>query len=112
MPSLTKRHLIIEITNKLSHLELTQAIVTEVIDQFLESVTNNLCTGEKVIIRDFGMFQVTELKAKIGRNPRDPEHDIHIPASAIVKFKAGKALKTKVARTLPVIREKRSSASE
>lgn len=112
MSSLTKRHLIVEITNKLSHLELTQAIVEEVIEQFIETTTDKLCTGEKVIIRNFGVFQVTEMKEKVGRNPRDPEKTIHIPASAVVKFKPGKELKTKVALTLPVIREKRASASE
>jgi nucleoid DNA-binding protein len=108
MPSLTKRDLIVDITNKLSHLELTQSLVTEIIDQFMDSVTERLCTGEKVIIRNFGVFQATEVKAKVGRNPRDPGKDIPIPACAVVKFKAGKELKAKVAQTLPLIREKRS----
>lgn len=112
MSSLTKRNLIVDITNKLSHLALTQSIVTEVIDQFMESVTEQLCSGEKVIIRNFGVFQVAELKAKIGRNPRNPDQDIPIPASAAVKFKAGKELKAKVAQTLPLIRELRAAAEE
>jgi DNA-binding protein HU-beta/integration host factor subunit alpha len=106
MASLTKRNLIVDITNKLAHLELTQAVVSEIIDQFMESVTEQLCAGDKVIIRNFGVFQAVELKAKVGRNPRDPEIDIPIPASAVVKFKAGKELKAKVAQTLPLIREK------
>jgi nucleoid DNA-binding protein len=107
MSSLTKRNLIVEITNKLSHLELTQAIVTEVIDQLMESVTDQLCFGEKVIIRNFGVFQAVEVKAKVGRNPRNPGKEIHIPACAAVKFKPGKELKAKVAQSLPLIREKR-----
>jgi len=106
MASLTKRNLIVDITNKLAHLELTQAVVSEIIDQFMESVTEQLCAGDKVIIRNFVVFQAVELKAKVGRNPRDPEIDIPIPASAVVKFKAGKVLKAKVAQTLPLIREK------
>lgn len=108
MPSLTKRDLIVDITNKLSHRELTQTVVTEIIDQFMETVTEKLCAGEKVIIRNFGVFQVSEIKAKIGRNPRDPGKDIKIPACAVVKFKPGKELKAKVAKTLPIIREKNS----
>lgn len=108
MASLTKRNLIVDITNKLNHLELTQAVVSEIIDQFMESVTDQLCAGEKVIIRNFGVFQAVEVKAKIGRNPRDPEKAIQIPASAVVKFKAGKELKAKVAQTLPVLREKKA----
>jgi len=108
MPSLTKRDLIVDITNKLNHLELTQSLVTEIIDLFMDSVTERLCTGEKVIIRNFGVFQATEVRAKVGRNPRDPGKDIPIPACAVVKFKAGKELKAKVAQSLPIIREKRS----
>lgn len=111
MPSLTKRDLIVDITNKLSHRELTQTVVTEIIDQFMETVTEKLCAGEKVIIRNFGVFQVAEIKAKIGRNPRNPSNpskDIQIPACAVVKFKPGKELKAKVAKTLPIIREKKA----
>jgi DNA-binding protein HU-beta/integration host factor subunit alpha len=108
MSSLTKRDLIVDITNKLSHRELTQTLVTEIVDQFMESVTEQLCSGEKVIIRNFGVFQVSEIKAKIGRNPRNPGKDIHIPACAVVKFKPGKELKAKVAQTLPIIREKKA----
>jgi len=108
MASLTKRNIVVDITNKLGHLELTQATVTEVLDQFIDTVTEQLCAGEKVIIRNFGVFQATESKAKIGRNPRDPEKEIRIPATAVVKFKPGKELKEQVAQSLPLLREKRS----
>jgi nucleoid DNA-binding protein len=109
MPSLNKRNIVVDITNKLGHLELTQAVVSEVIDQFITSVADQLCAGEKVIIRNFGVFQATETKAKIGRNPRDPEKEIRIPATAVVKFKAGKELKAQVAQSLPLLREKRAN---
>ena len=45
-------------------------------------------------------------KAKIGRNPKDPDKDVPIPARAVVKFKPGKEMKEQVARTLPLIRER------
>ena len=108
MASLTKRNIVVDITNKLGHLELTQAVVTEVLDQFIDTVTEQLCAGEKVIIRNFGVFQAIESKAKIGRNPRNPEKEIHIPASAVVKFKPGKELKEQVAQSLPLLREKKA----
>jgi|Laugrefabdmm15dn_1035133.scaffolds.fasta_scaffold16739_2 nucleoid DNA-binding protein len=108
MSTLTKRNLIADITNKLSHLELTQKLVTEIVDQFIDSVTEQLCLGEKVIIRNFGVFQVSEIKPKVGRNPRNPSKAIHIPACAVVKFKPGKEFKDKVSQTLPIIREKKA----
>ncbi len=112
MPSLTKRDLIVEITNQLADTEITQTAVTNVIDQLVEVVTDHLCRGEKVIIRNFGAFQASEIKSKIGRNPRNPEQDIVIPARAVVKFKAGKSLKEQVAQTLPLVREKTKTAKK
>ncbi len=106
MATLTKRNIIVEVTNKLSHKEATQAFVTEVLDCFIASITEQLCSGDKVVIRNFGVFQVNEIKPKVGRNPRKPEQAINIPASAVVKFKPGQELKEKVAKTLPIIREK------
>ena len=51
--------------------------------------------------------EVREMKAKIGRNPKDPGKDVAIPARAAVKFKPGKEMKEKVATTLHVIRERK-----
>jgi DNA-binding protein HU-beta/integration host factor subunit alpha len=106
MSALTKRDIVVDITDKLSHRELTQSLVTEIIDQFVETVTNRLSNGDKVIIRNFGVFQAHEVKAKVGRNPREPHKNIAIPASAVVKFRAGKELKAEVAKALPLLREK------
>ena len=35
-------------------------------------------------------------KARVGRNPNRPEHDVPIPPRAVVKFKAGKEMKAQV----------------
>jgi nucleoid DNA-binding protein len=107
MASLTKRDLIVDVTNKMSHRELTQVLVTEIVDHIIETISEQLSSGETVIIRNFGAFHVKETKSKIGRNPKDPKADVVIPARAVVKFKAGKELKSKVAKTLPIIREKK-----
>ena len=47
----------------------------------------------------FGIFAVKEVKAKVGRNPKNPGKDIPIPARSIVKFKMGKTLKETLAKT-------------
>jgi DNA-binding protein HU-beta/integration host factor subunit alpha len=47
------------------------------------------------------------MRAKIGRNPKDPSKNVPIPARAVVKFKAGKEMKEKVASMLHVIRERK-----
>jgi len=110
MATITKRELAINITNKLGAkgIELTQQDVLEVVQTLIDEVTDSLAHGDSVVMRNFGAFQVREMKAKIGRNPKNPGKDVPIPARAVVKFKPGKEMKEKVATTLQVIRERES----
>jgi nucleoid DNA-binding protein len=109
MATITKRELAIKITDRLGAQghELTQQDVLEVIQTLIEEITDSLAQGDTVVMRNFGAFQVREMKAKIGRNPKDPEKDVPIPARAAVKFKPGKEMKEKVATTLQVIRQRK-----
>lgn len=60
---------------------------------FVKSVEEALAGGDKVQLVGFGTFEVRERAARQGRNPRNPEEVIHIPASKAPVFKAGKGLK-------------------
>lgn len=62
-----------------------------------EAVAEALATGDKVQIIGFGTFEVKKREARVGRNPRTKQ-EIKIPASKTPIFKAGKALKDKVAK--------------
>lgn len=110
MPTITKRELAIKITDSLGSkgFSLTQQDVLEVVQTLIEEITDSLSQGDTVVMRNFGAFQVREMKAKIGRNPKNPAKDVPIPARAAVKFKPGKEMKEKVATTLQVIRERKS----
>lgn len=110
MPSITKRQLVSSITDKLG-LEgywIRQQDVQTVVQAFMEEITETLAQGNNVVLRNFGVFELREMKAKMGRNPKDPDKTVPIPARAAVKFKPGKELKEKVATTLHVIRERDS----
>ena len=80
--------------------------VRNVIQSFLDKMTNALSNGERLEFRDFGVFEVVVRKQKIGRNPKNPDKDVPIPARAVVKFKPGKEMKEQVAGTLAMIRER------
>jgi nucleoid DNA-binding protein len=110
MATITKRELSIKITDKLGSkgIDLTQQDVFDVLHAFIEEVIDTLAAGDTVVMRNFGTFEVREMKAKIGRNPKNPGKDVQIPARAAVKFKPGKEMKEKVATTLQVIRRKRN----
>ena len=51
--------------------------------------------GDKVQLVGFGTFEAKERPARVGRNPRTGEECL-IPASRVVKFTPGKALKEAV----------------
>ena len=110
MPTVTKRHLVISITDKLGleGYEIRQQDVQTVVQALIDEITDSLAQGNDVVLRNFGSFEIREQKAKIGRNPKDPGKSVPIPARAAVKFKPGKEMKEKVATTLHVIRERES----
>ena len=62
------------------------------INAFVETIQNSLKGGEKVAIAGFGTFDVSNRKARTGRNPQTGE-EIKIAASKNPKFKAGKSFK-------------------
>ncbi len=72
---------------------LTKKDAEAALNAFMKSVEESLMNGEKVQLVGFGTFDVRERKARQGRNPRNPEQVIEIPASKAPVFKAGKALK-------------------
>ena len=102
MSTITKRDLVMRLSNETG---LTQQEVFAVVQGALDAITEELAQGNSVVMRNFGAFQVREVKGKIGRNPKDPSKDVPIPPRAVVKFKPGKEMKEKVARILPSIQE-------
>ena len=66
------------------------------LNAMVESIQDALTDGEKVQLVGFGTFEVKDRKAREGRNPRNPEEVIKIPASKAVSFRAGKGLKDQV----------------
>ena len=76
---------------------LTKKDAERVLNATLETVTEYLVKGEKVQLSGFGIFEVKEREARVGRNPRTKE-SIQIPASRQPAFKASKSLKDTVAK--------------
>ena len=61
------------------------------------AIAEALKNGEKVQLIGFGTFEVRERAAKEARNPRTGE-TIKVEATKVPAFKAGAALKAKVAK--------------
>lgn len=68
---------------------------TEVVDAIFDTITQTMIKGDSVNISGFGVFRVSNRKAREGINPRTGEK-IHIAAKKAPKFRAGKTLKEAV----------------
>jgi len=65
------------------------------LDGVVSAVSDALASGDKITLVGFGTFSVGSRAQREGRNPRTGQK-IKIPASKVVKFKAGKTLSEKV----------------
>jgi len=71
---------------------LSKADAGRAIDATTSAIAGELAGGGSVALVGFGTFSVSHRAARMGRNPATGE-SIHINASNVPKFKAGKALK-------------------
>lgn len=67
--------------------------VRQVIQSFLDSVTEHLSEGFRLKFRDFGVFEIVERKQKKGRNPKKPKQEIIIPPKRVAKWTPGKKIR-------------------
>ena len=67
------------------------------VNAVLDTVADTLAQGDKVQLIGFGSFETKTREARMGRNPKTKE-PIEIPATKAPVFKAGKALKDRVAK--------------
>lgn len=74
---------------------LTKKDVEKTISALIESIQETLAKGDKVQLVGFGTFEIRERAARKGRNPQTGE-EIHIEATKVPVFKAGKSLRDAV----------------
>ena len=73
----------------------TKADTEQMLEAFLDRLTNALTAGERVDLRGFGIFEAKTTKARTGRNPATGEK-IEIPASRRASFRPSKELKNRL----------------
>ena len=78
-----------------SRADMSKAEAGRAVDAVLGSVGDALGNGNSVSLVGFGTFSVRHRAARMGRNPQTGA-SMHIAASKVPGFKAGKGLKDKV----------------
>jgi DNA-binding protein HU-beta len=74
---------------------ITKANAAAAVDSFIEGITKSLKKGQPITFVGFGTFKTAQRKARTARNPQTGAA-IKIPKRRVVRFSAGKALKTAV----------------
>ena len=90
--TLTKAHLVQEISQLTG---FTKKKSTEVVELILEFIKSNLESGEDVLISGFGKFCVNAKQKRRGRNPATGE-SIILPPKKVVTFKCSGKLREKI----------------
>jgi nucleoid DNA-binding protein len=74
---------------------ITKASAAAAVDSFFEGITKSLKKGQPITFVGFGTFKTSQRKARLARNPQTGA-SIKIPTRRVVRFSAGKALKSAV----------------
>ncbi len=75
--------------------ELSKSTASAAVDSFFDGITKALKKGDAITFVGFGTFKTSVRKARTARNPQTGAA-IKIPKRRVVRFSAGKALKTAV----------------
>ncbi|MCK5451409.1 MAG: integration host factor subunit beta [Candidatus Omnitrophica bacterium] len=89
---MTKKDIITKISDE---IDLKQVDVKKVVQRTFDIITDSLSRGNKVELRNFGIFKVKTRKGRLGRNPRTGE-GVNIPDKKVVSFKSGMRMKLDV----------------
>jgi len=90
---MVKSELIKEL-NKL-HPNILHKDLEKVVDVIFNEIANNLASGQRCELRDFGMFKTKRRKAYLARNPKTGEK-IEIQDKNALAFKMSKEMKMQI----------------
>jgi len=87
---MTKQDLIGQVAGRVAGMKRgdAEAVVNTLFDTLSHALS---ARGDRVDIRGFGSFRISERKAREGRNPKTGEA-IQIPARRVIQFRPGKQL--------------------
>ncbi len=92
MATVTKKDLVCALAEKCN---CQQNDAQDAVQCFLDQIIDQLSAGNRIELREFGVFETRTRNAHKARNPRSKE-TVDVPARARVKFKPGCAMKEKV----------------
>jgi len=89
----TKSELIAALAARYPQLAVRDA--EDAVKTLLNALTQALASGQRIEIRGFGSFSLSQRAPRIGRNPKSGEQ-VLVPSKQVPHFKAGKELRERV----------------
>jgi nucleoid DNA-binding protein len=98
--TVTKKEIVKQISDKIG---LTQLKTKDIVQQTFDAIVDALLEMGRIELRNFGVFEVKQRKARKARNPRTGER-VDVPPKYVVTFKPGKEMEERVKKltNLPV----------
>jgi nucleoid DNA-binding protein len=88
----TKKEIVRQISERIG---LTQLKTKEIVQQTFDAIVETLLEVGRIELRNFGVFEVKQRKARKARNPRTGDK-VDVPPKNVVTFKPGKEMEERV----------------
>ena len=90
--SMTKKDIVMRIS---TDANIKQIDVKKVVQMTFDIITDSLASGQKIELRNFGVFKTKSRKGRMGRNPRTGVQ-VPVEPKRVAIFKPGLIMKAKV----------------
>jgi integration host factor subunit beta len=88
----TKKEIVKQISERIG---LTQLKTKDIVQQTFDAIVDTLLEVGRIELRNFGVFEVKQRKARKARNPRTGQR-VDVPPKNVVTFKPGKEMEERV----------------
>jgi nucleoid DNA-binding protein len=88
----TKKEIVKQIADR---CKLTQLQTKDIVQQTFDAIVETLLEVGRIELRNFGVFEVKQRKARKARNPRTGDK-VDVPPKNVVTFKPGKDMEERV----------------
>ncbi len=95
---MTKKEIVKQISDRIG---LTQLKTKEIVQLTFDAIVDTLIQDKRIELRNFGVFEVKQRKARKARNPRTGEK-VDVPPKNVVTFKPGKEMEERVRKMTEV----------
>ena len=89
---MTKKEIVKQIAERIGE---TQLKTKDIVQQTFDAIVETLIEQGRIELRNFGVFEVKQRKARKARNPRTG-HPVQVPPKCVVTFKPGKEMEERV----------------